>query len=311
MNKTAFWLMLTGVVVLSSCNSDPIDKDNSIFDTTPPNRTEFDNWLLENYVKPYNIEFKYKFEDIESDYNYHLTPAKVEKSIILAQVVKKVWLESYDEVAGPQFTKSYAPRLIYLVGSGAYNGEGSVVLGTAEGGLKVTLYLVNNLQTDPIVPEDLNFYYFHTMHHEFGHILHQTIAYDPAFKLISNGKYVSGDWIYEARKGDSEAQKQGFISAYAMNQADDDFVETYSFYVTYSKEWWRKMLVTAGAEEEKKDGNLTGELILKDGALTISNKLESIRTYFQNVWNIDIDEMRDVILRRSDEAIKEKFLTFK
>ena len=64
-----------------------------------------------------------------------------------------------------------------MIGSAAYNsGDGTMVLGTAEGGLVITLYMVNRL-TDATLRDyaTLNEYYFHTMHHEFTHILNQKI----------------------------------------------------------------------------------------------------------------------------------------
>ena len=59
----ALAIFLTGGMI-SSCSEDKLG--DSIFDTNPPTRTEFDNWLLRNYVKEYNIDFKYRLEDIEA-----------------------------------------------------------------------------------------------------------------------------------------------------------------------------------------------------------------------------------------------------
>ena len=53
-----------------------------------------------------------------------------------------------------------------------------MVLGTAEGGKKITLYNVNDLNVKKINIEKLNNYYFETMHHEFAHILHQKRNFD-------------------------------------------------------------------------------------------------------------------------------------
>ena len=66
-------LLLLSCLGLSNC-SDDAPKGASIFPTTPVQRNAFDNWLLKNYTNPYNIEFKYRLEDAETDYNYHLCP---------------------------------------------------------------------------------------------------------------------------------------------------------------------------------------------------------------------------------------------
>ena len=44
----------------------------------------------------------------------------------------------------------------------------------------------------------MNEYYFRTMHHEFGHILHQTKSYPTDFNLLSTGRYDDGSWQNKA-----------------------------------------------------------------------------------------------------------------
>ena len=281
-----FITLLSFFVLFSSCNNDKFG--DTIFDTSSPSRTKFDTWLLDNYNNKYNIDFLYKFSDIEADQKYNLTPAVLNKSIILAQIVKYVWLEAYDEVAGIDFTRQYVPKMILLVGSGAYSGDGTVVLGTAQGGLKVTLYRVNDLQLDISY---LNENYFHVMHHEFAHILNQNKGYDPGFKIITESGYIGNDWYKDS---DPSAQKKGFITAYAQYEPNEDFVETYSMYVTHDQAWWNKALTNAGTVS----------------ASLITKKLEIVRTYFFVKWNIDIDLIRAVILRRGNDVPTINYLTF-
>ena len=66
-----------------------------------------------------------------------------------------------------------------------------ITLGTAEGGRKVILYGVNlfkikgmegyNASRDSAFVKD---WFLHTIHHEFGHILHQTVLYPVEYKNI-------------------------------------------------------------------------------------------------------------------------------
>ena len=121
---------------------------------------------MENYVKEYNIDFKYRFEDSEGDFTYNLIPADIEKSKQIALIVKKLWLESYDELfdstrVNKDFMRTHAPKVIQLIGSSAINPSSSTeVLGTAEGGIKVLLYKVNSVDVNDV--ELLNNYYFGT-----------------------------------------------------------------------------------------------------------------------------------------------------
>lgn len=283
MKKNIYAILLAFVAsfALMSCSDDDPSSE-SIFPTTSPKRDAFDKWLLENYTFPYNVEMKYKMEDIESDMKYHLVPADSAKTAKLSIIMKYLWFDAYNEVIGPDFIKENMPRTIHFIGSPAYNSEGTMVLGTAEGGLKITLYMVNSLDDKTLKDYDtMNKYYFHTLHHEFTHILNQKIPYDQSFKLITESGYVSGDWYTIA---DKTAHQAGFVTPYAMVEPLEDFAEMLSSYVTMSQSEWNAILADAGTT----------------GATYISAKLDIVRNYMQESWNVDIDELRAAVLRRAN-----------
>lgn len=282
MKKNIYAILLAFVAsfALMSCSDDDPSSE-SIFPTTSPKRDAFDKWLLENYTFPYNVEMKYKMEDIESDMKYHLVPADSAKTAKLSIIMKYLWFDAYNEVIGPDFIKENMPRTIHFIGSPAYNSEGTMVLGTAEGGLKITLYMVNSLDDKTLKNYDtMNKYYFHTLHHEFTHILNQKIPYDQSFKLITESGYVSGDWYTIS---DKTAHQAGFITPYAMVEPLEDFAEMLSGYVTMSQSEWNAILADAGTT----------------GAASISAKLDIVRNYMQESWNVDIDQLRAAVLRRA------------
>lgn len=282
MKKNIYAILLAFVAsfALMSCSDDDPSSE-SIFPTTSPKRDAFDKWLLENYTFPYNVEMKYKMEDIESDMKYHLVPADSAKTAKLSIIMKYLWFDAYNEVVGPDFIKENMPRTIHFIGSPAYNSEGTMVLGTAEGGLKITLYMVNSLDDETLKDYDtMNKYYFHTLHHEFTHILNQKIPYDQSYKLITESGYVSGDWYLIP---DKTAHQAGFVTPYAMVEPLEDFAEMLSGYVTMSQSEWNAILADAGTT----------------GAASISAKLDIVRHYMQDSWNVDIDQLRAAVLRRA------------
>lgn len=283
--KNIKWFFMTLVAVaFCACSEDELDS-KSIFDSeTVVEQNEFDQWLLNNYTTPYNIDFKYRFEDKESDESYNLAPADYDKSVALAKMTKHLWLESYEELAGPEFIRTYCPKLMHLVGSPAYNSQGSIVLGTAEGGLKITLYNVNNIDLDNLDIDELNYWYFKTMHHEFAHILHQTKNYSTDFNLISASNYQSASWV---NVSDKDALDMGFVSPYASSETQEDFVEIIAIYVTNTAEYW-DTLVGAANEE---------------GQELINQKLALVKDYMLTTWGIDMDELRDIVQRRSQEVL--------
>ena len=283
--KNIKWFFMTLVAVaFCACSEDELDS-KSIFDSgTVVEQNEFDQWLLNNYTTPYNINFKYRFDDKESSKSYNLAPADYDKSVALAKMTKHLWLESYEELAGPEFIRTYCPKLMHLVGSPAYNSAGSIVLGTAEGGLKITLYNVNNIDLENLDIDELNYWYFKTMHHEFAHILHQTKNYSTDFNLISASNYQSSSWV---NVSDKDALDMGFVSPYASSETQEDFVEIIAIYVTNTAEYW-DALVGAANEE---------------GQELINQKLALVKDYMLITWGIDMDELRSIVQRRSQEVL--------
>ena len=284
MKKIIGIFIALATLTLWSCSEDELDP-NSIFGKpgTGTVQNEFDTWLLDNYTAPYNIEFKYRFEDKETDDTYNLAPADYDKSIALAKFTKYLWLESYEELLGPDFIRTYCPRTMFLVGSPAYNEQGSVVLGTAEGGMKITLYNVNSIDLANIDVDFLNYWYFKTMHHEFAHILHQTKEYSTDFNEITPSNYQSTSWV---NVSDQEALDLGFVSPYASSETQEDFVEIISIYVTNTAEYWDNLVGSASEQ----------------GQVWINQKLELVKDYMTTTWNIDLDELRDIVQRRSQEV---------
>ncbi|MBS5529044.1 MAG: putative zinc-binding metallopeptidase [Prevotella sp.] len=283
MKKYIAALGLAAATVLSftSCSEDELDR-NSIFEqgTVTANQNDFDIWLKQNFTEPYNIRVLYRMEDMETDLEHTAAPADFILSQKLAKIVKYAWLEAYDEVAGVDFTRQYVPKVLHFIGSALYEDNGTMILGTAEGGLKVTLNMVNDLQIDR---EFLNTYYFRTMHHEFTHILNQTKNYDTDYERISEGQYVAGDWYLQS---DTEARQQGFIRNYSMSSPDEDYADMLSMYVCHTPEEWAGLMREAGPK----------------GAEIITRKLGMIKIYMDTQWNIDLDKLRDAVNRRMGDV---------
>lgn len=299
MKYIKLFVWVVAVSLFASCSEEKLDS-KSIFETEATTQNEFDKWLKTNYVDTYNIRFNYRYSDKETNNSYNLAPASIEKAEALAIMMKHVWLDAYKEVMGEEFVKTYAPRVMQLIGSAAYNSSGSIVMGTAEGGLKVTLYNVNVIDLDnPIIDSespfvdkskgtyDLNYWFFHTMNHEFCHIMTQKKNYSTDFQTVSAASYKSSDWV---NLNDSDAPALGFVSGYASSEYNDDFAEIFSQYVTHSEEAWQKILA-AGVNGTDTSG--------RDAIL---QKFEILKEYFSGTWNMDIDKLRDVIVRRSAEV---------
>ena len=247
--------VVTLVAAFTSCRSED-DLTDSIFDTTVPAvdttkaTAPFDQWLYDNFVKPYNVEVQYQFNYPASDLSFQLAPADYNRSQLLAQMIRYLFYDVYTKYAGDEFMKLYGPRIFHFIGSSGYNATtGTEVLGTAAGGVKITLYNVNEMRAySPDVQYDsndimvLNERYFHTMHHEFSHILHQTKAYPVAFGQVTSSTYDPMTW----QERDSVVTHQlGYVTHYGSSATYEDFVETLSCIITDTDERWMNRLCSA------------------------------------------------------------------
>ena len=262
-----------------SCSEDELSSE-SVITADKKQENDFDKWLKVNFVNTYNLDFKYRYEYKETDPDYYTVPANLDQAIEMAHLVKYLCLESYDEVAGVNFTRAYFPKMIFTIGEWEYRNNNTIILGTAESGKKILLTGVNYIDQYKNSPSMLNTMYFKTIHHEFTHILNQTKEYSAEFKLITGSSYVADSWNEEPFNTDYLTR--GFISDYAQHSDTEDFAEMMSMYVTNSKEQWDAWMEEAG----------------ESGSQLLQAKLEIVKNYMQDSWGVNMDKLRDTILRR-------------
>lgn len=267
----------------TACDSDDPDTGKSVIQTGNTEKNDFDRWIEANYRKPYNIDFKYRYEDIEGNFDYYLVPARYDDAIMMAHIVKFLCIETYNEAASVDFTRSYFPKMFFTVGEWEYRNNGTIVLGTAESGLKIFLAGLNYLPYYINSPANLNHFYIKTIHHEFTHILNQTKTIPSDFQTITSSGYVSDMW--NKSPFDSGYLTRGFISAYSQHSYTEDFAEMMSMYITNDAATWDNWMTQAGAT----------------GSSYINQKLDIVRDYMLSNFDIDLDELRDIVQRRQND----------
>ncbi|PSL27503.1 zinc-binding metallopeptidase [Chitinophaga ginsengisoli] len=260
-------LLLTFIFLgsLMACSKD--DKINSVNIPGLGGETwekgPIDFWIDSAFTKPYNIEVKYRFERYELTLDKTLVPVKEEKVEPVMSTILKTWAAPYIAEAGETFFKTYCQKQFVLVGSPQFNSNNTITLGTAEGGRKIVLFWLNDfsLTDKPFVREML-----HTIHHEFAHILHQTIMYPVEYKRISTG--YTGSWNDYTL---DEALARGFITQYARSAPDEDFVEMVATMLVEGKTGYQAIVASAPADAQVK----------------FQQKEAIIVRYFKESWNID------------------------
>ena len=276
--------VLAASLALVSCREEVLDPV-SVITLDQRTQNDFDKWLDANYVTPYNILVKYRYESNESDLNYWTIPARLDCSIVMAHLVKYLCIDTYDEVGGVRFTQKYFPKEFFYIGEWEYKNNGTYILGTAEGGRKILLSGTNYLSLYLKNADDLNTYYLKTIHHEFTHILNQTKDYPADFQMITGTDYVADKW--SESPFDTDYLQRGFISAYAQHSDKEDFAELLSMYVCNPADRWSTWLREAGS----------------NGAHIITAKMEIVKSYMLSTFNIDLDQLRSSVQRRQKQVV--------
>lgn len=273
-------LLLIVLLGVTSCSE---DKLGSSVITIPEEPTSpIDTWIRGEITNPHNVEILYKWKDVETDLGKNLVPPREDVVLPFLEVIKKVWIDVYVEIAGKDFFNRLTPKQILLIGSANFNNDGTITQGTAEAGRKIVLYEVNDFTTENL-PKFLRF--FHVIHHEFAHITHQNVMFDESiYGNITPGGYRS-DWQNET---DAIAKSQGFISQYARLNPNEDFVEMVATMLTTTREQWDATIDGAGA-----------------GTEALRTKEEFVVSYYMTEWNIDLykfqERMAEVIAEVTEQ----------
>ncbi|MGV3601981.1 MAG: zinc-binding metallopeptidase [Dyadobacter fermentans] len=254
-----------------------------------------DKWIQDSLVVPYNISAKYKWDQFEfGNLTKNLVPPDEAQVVPLLSTIKKAWTTPYVEEAGKVFYNKYSPKFFILSGSNEYNVEsGSITLGTAEGGRKVILYGVNLFKIKGMAGYDpgrdssfVKDWFLHTIHHEFGHILHQTVFYPVEYKNISKAYYQGGNWI---NWSDADARRDGFITAYSSSSFDEDFVEMIAMMLTEGRAGFDK-IVNSIPEGTSRSGVTKAQ-----AQAALRQKEAIIVAYYKNTWKIDFYSLQNKV----------------
>lgn len=281
---TAALFGVIGTSLVSCSTEDPLTE--SRITITEPDLSPLDVWLRENYTYPYNIEVLYKWHESEVDYNRYLFPPTVDKVKPAMEVVKKIWIDSYSEVGGEDFIKKIAPRQLLLIGGVNKNQSGTITLGLAEGGKKITFFNVDLLDPNDLEGPTGITQFIHTIQHEYVHILNQTKPFDEeAFGKITPAHYTA-QWFNET---DAGSQELGYITAYARSNVTEDFAEMVSTFLSLSNQEWNDLINSIPNQEE--------------GQEKIREKEQMMVQYYQREFDIDLYELQAKTYQHTQEVL--------
>ncbi|MCC9065107.1 zinc-binding metallopeptidase [Flavobacterium piscisymbiosum] len=279
--KTYKAALIAGVLLLASCAHEDQPTESRL-DFSVPTKTDLDKWISTNFLDLYNINVYYEWDQNTVDNTRYLFPPKVEKVQPAMEVVKKIWIDSYTTIGGVNFVKKIAPREFVLVGGVNLNTNGTLTLGLAEGGQRITLFQVDNLNKKSRANVTQ---FIHTIQHEYVHILNQTKPFDEqAWSKLTPVGYTS-TWYTEPI---ATSRNLGFVTSYARLNIYEDFAETAAAILTSSKAEYDAILASVTDATAKANIKAKEALVVK---------------YYKDAFNIDFYALRDQAQKNTDAVV--------
>lgn len=280
--RYGFSLIVSGLL-LAACGSDDDLSAGSNLDTTPAEFNALDTWIGDNFVTPYNIEVIYRWSESLVEQDRYLYPPLADSVQPALNVVRKLWIEPYTAVGGAGFVERIAPRQIVLVGGRNVNPSGTITLGLAEAGKRITLFEIDLLDKAERAEIDQ---FIHTIQHEYVHILNQTKPFDEeAYGTISPEGYTA-QWFNETT---ANSRKLGFITSYARASEIEDFAEMASTMLNMSRPEWDTLVTRIG----------------DIGTERLRRKERIVVDYYKNAYDIDLYVLQDSVYRATMRLIEE------
>jgi substrate import-associated zinc metallohydrolase lipoprotein len=274
--------LVTGFVFATGCFPD--ESVSAPVKTEPLSTDPLDVYIRDNFAEKYGVAVRYKFVDRYVEGNKRVVPPKREVVEPMLDFLTELWIEPFIDVPnGEDFFERYVPAEIVLIGSPIYNNDGTVTLGTADAGARITLTEVNLYDPDN---EEWIFRQLGTIYHEFAHIVHQNFNLPPNFKQISPEGYTSaGSWY---NLSETEALERGFVSPYASSSFNEDFAETVAYLLFYPEFYGRYI------NDETNCADIDCEH-RNEGRAKLRKKYNAILAHYKQYTGVDLLEVRALI----------------
>lgn len=279
-------ILLCGMTLLQSCKKEEVlNVDLSQYNIDSPVKSELDKWIGQTLTDPYNIELIYRFERNETDPARNISPIELNRVKPTVEAILYTFLKVYEDIAGPDFIKKYTPKQFVLYGSPSYNSNGSITLGTAEGGRKIVLYELNelNFSNSQQVRRKMR-----TIHHEFTHIINQMVAIPPSFEQVTKADY-EADWTNTTSNSEAISRSLGFISRYSRSAPGEDFAETVAHLIVEGQLYYDNYAKQSGSDAYQK----------------LKRKEALVVDYFKQYYNIDFKAIQQAFAKVAIEQYNE------
>jgi substrate import-associated zinc metallohydrolase lipoprotein len=265
---------------LSCYKNEEIDAPIRPYPTTDD---EIELYIQENYVEEYGVAVRFKYVDRYVEPNKRVVPPRRELVVPMLEFLNDLWIDPYKQVDhGEEFFREHVPAEMIFIGSSIFNDDGTVTLGTADAGARITLTEVNDIDVEN---QAWVFRQLGTIYHEFAHIVHQRYSLPPGWQTISPEGYTSaGSWY---NLTDEEALQRGFVSPYSTVNFNEDFAELVAHILFYPDfdETFLNIETCDDVECTKRN----------EGRVKLKRKYNAVRSHYLQNTGVDLLELREII----------------
>jgi substrate import-associated zinc metallohydrolase lipoprotein len=283
--RSTKWSLIMMMAMVFATTSSCYEKDALSVPVKEQDESDdpLDVYIRENFTEEYGVAVRYKYVDRYVDQNKRVTPPKLEVVVPMLDFLTDLWIEPFLSVPnGEEFFRNHVPAEVIFIGSTIYNADGTVTLGTADAGARITLSEVNFIDVED---QAWVFRQLGTIYHEFAHIMHQRYNLPPNYQEISPEGYTSlGSWY---NLTDEEALQRGFVSPYGTSTFNEDFAEVVAF-LLYDPQFYEKYLI----DEECTDIACEAR---NEGREKLRKKYAAILSHYKINTGVDLLQVRAII----------------
>jgi substrate import-associated zinc metallohydrolase lipoprotein len=279
-------LLLIGTLLIEgSCYKEDIV--NPPIKTVEPSTDPIDQYIQTNFTDKYGIAVRYKFVDRYVDQTKRVTPPERDLVEPMLRFLNSMWVEPFISVkSGKKFFSTHVPAEIIFIGSTIYNQDGTVTLGVADAGARITLTEVNDIDT---TSQHWVYRQVGTIYHEFAHIVHQRYNLPPNWQKISPQGYTSpGSWY---NLTDDDALKRGFVSPYGTSSFNEDFAEFVAF-LLYRPDFYEVFIT------DETDCVTADCVARNEGRAKLRAKYTAVLALYQTNTGVDLLAVREIVQQK-------------
>lgn len=279
--QSLLFILVAVSTTLSCYNHEDI---NVPVKTQQPSEDALDKKIQSDFQDKYGVAVRYKYVDRYVEINKRVVPPKLEVVEPMLTFLTSFWVEPFISVPnGKTFFENHVPSEIVFIGSPIFNNDGTVTLGTADAGARITLTEVNYIDVDD---QDWVFRQLGTIYHEFAHIMHQRYSLPPNWQEISPQGYTSaGSWYNLTNE---EALQRGFVSPYGTVSFNEDFAELTAF-LLFDPDFYDVYI------NDEPNCSTTDCVARNEGRAKLRKKYNAVLTHYMQYTSIDLLKVRAII----------------